>query len=175
MKKFFNIFLVLSAVAFMCACSGNDENIIVNNKIAYSSDMEYEKWMGGDKLVKDIAHSGKYSSRLDSNNAYSFGFTQLLSEIGDTIPKVVSVNFWLHYPEIGISSQLVISIDSAGKNIFWLGHPLKDSISQPNQWKEIKTSFTLPENLQPDNKINIYVWSNDKRTFYMDDLTISFP
>lgn len=168
------LLLVLSAMAFMYACS-MEVKTDASKTHSYSSDMEYEKWTGAASLVSDMAHSGKFSCRVDSLNPYSFGFVENLKNINDTILPYTNISVWVNYPATGIKSNLVISIDSSGKNIFWLGIPLKDSITVANQWKEIKATVTLPENVMPDNKIVVYVWSEDKRSFYIDDLKVEFP
>lgn len=174
MKKIANLLMALSAMAFMYACSGNEDIAKTENKLVYSSDMEYEKWMGAQSLVNERAHSGKFSSKVDSNSNYSFGFTEIFKNISDPAPAFANVSVWVNYPVTGIKSTLVVSVDAPDQNFFWFGTELQDSIKVANQWQEIKTLITLPADIKPDYKIVVYVFSNDKKTFYVDDLKVEF-
>lgn len=104
----------------------------------------------------------------------SFGYHGKLGEIADTMPLSVDVSLWLFYPQTGIKSSLVISIDSSGKDIFWKSIELKDSVVNANLWEEINATFELPKTINGDENLKIYVWSIDKRSFYMDDLNLKF-
>jgi len=174
MKKITNLLLALSAMAFMYACSGNKDEKKSENQHVYSSDMEYEKWINNQSLVNDRAHSGKFSSKVDSSNNYSFGFTENFKNISDTLPAFANISVWVNYPVTGIKSTLVVSVDAPDQNIFWSGTELLDSVKVANQWKEIKSLITLPAAIKPDYKISVYVWSNDKKAFYVDDLKVEF-
>lgn len=178
MKKLRILALISCTVIMLSACSGG-KNGKDNNKnkpgyTSFSSDLEATSWMNQNTLTRELAHSGKFSSRVDSLAQYSFGFVNSFMNISDTLPEKVDVDFWLFYPQTGIKSNLVISIDSVEKNIFWAGIDLKDSVTTPNQWKEIKATVKLPTNIMPTDKIKVYVLNNDKRALYIDDLTVTF-
>jgi hypothetical protein len=173
MKKNLAYLLVLCVIAFLSACSGNKSNLEPGTK-KISSNLEDLSWMNQFTLVKDVAHSGRFSSKLDSVNQFSFGYSGTFNSISDTLPASVDVSVWVYYPQTGINGSIVISIDSVNKNIYWKGIPLKDSIKTANQWQEVKGSFEIPKKIMPTDNVKIYVWSSDKRSFYMDDLTLLF-
>jgi len=175
--KNLNIFVVLSCIIILfSACSGNKKDNDKNRPgvVVFSNNLETSGWINQHTLTKEAAHSGKFSSRVDSVSQYSFGFADCFSNISDTLPEKVDVDFWILCSQKEIKSNLVVSIDSIGKNIFWYGIDLKDSVQTPNQWKELKTTINLPANIMMTDKISIYVWSNDKRPFYIDDLKVIF-
>jgi len=175
MKKFIILAVIICAVLLIAACSGGkDKDAKVPGVTTFTNDMESTGWINQYTLSKEIAHSGKFSSRIDSIMQYSFGFSEFFKNISDTLPEQVNIDLWLLYPQTGINSTLVVSIDSIGKSIFWTGQELKDSVKTANQWKEVKTSFTLPVNIMPTDKISIYVWNKDKKAFYIDDMKVSF-
>lgn len=177
MKNLKILSVIICAMILFSACSGNKEEVKNENKPVagvFSSDLEATGWMNQFTLCKDVAHSGRYSSRVDSVNQFSFGFREFASIIGDTIPKKVDIDFWMLCLQTGIKSTLVLSIDSVDKNIFWHGIELADSVKTPNKWQEIKTTVDLPENIMATDKISIYVWNKEKRTFYIDDLKVTF-
>jgi len=139
-----------------------------------SSDLENISWMNQYTLVKDVARSGRYSSKVDSINRFSFGFSNTFAHINDTLPLNVDVSVWLYYSRKGINSSLVMSIDSAGKNVYWKGIPLKDSIKTAGNWQEIRNTFEIPKRIIPDELLKIYVWNNDKSPFFLDDMKLVF-
>jgi len=176
MKKFIILAVIICAIILIAACSGNKEDKTVNKPgvTSFSNDMETTGWMNQQTLTKETAHSGKFSSRIDSVLPFSFGYADLFKNINDTLPQKVDVDFWILYPQTGIKTNLVVSIDSIGKNIFWTGIELVDSIKTPNQWKEIKGTVNLPANIMATDKISVYVWNNDKKSVYIDDLKVTF-
>ncbi len=177
MKNLKILSVIIGAMILFSACSGNKEEVKNENKAVagvFSSDLEATGWMNLFTLSKDVAHSGRYSSRVDSINQFSFGFREFASIIADTIPKKVDIDFWMLCLQTGIKSTLVLSIDSVDKNIFWHGIELADSVKAPNKWQEIKATVDLPENIMATDKISIYVWNKEKRTFYIDDLKVTF-
>jgi hypothetical protein len=139
-----------------------------------ASNLEDISWMNQSTLSKDVAHSGRFSSKIDSVNQFSFGYSAPFNVISDTLPISVDVSAWIFFPQLKINGSIVISIDSVSKNIFWKGIPIKDSIKYANQWQEIKATFEIPKKILPTDNVKIYVWNDDKRTFYMDDLSLLF-
>ncbi|HOY30605.1 MAG TPA: hypothetical protein PKW80_01880 [Bacteroidales bacterium] len=175
--KTIHIFVVITcAIVLFSACSDNKEEKNENKAgvTCFSSDMENTGWINQTTLTRETAHSGKFSSRVDSVQQYSFGFRDFFKNINDTLPEKVDVSFWILYPQKDIKSTMVISIDSVEKNIFWQGTDLKDSVQVPNQWKEIKTTIELPENIMQTDRIAIYIWGTDKKSFYIDDMKVTF-
>jgi hypothetical protein len=178
MKKLNILFVISCAIILFSACSGNKEekgNITKKPGVSsFSNDLEATGWMNLVTLTKEVAHSGRFASRIDSAMQYSFGFTEYFKNINDTLPEKVDASLWILFPKTGIKCDLVVSIDSVGKNIFWSGLPLGDSITKANEWKEIKASIALPANIMSTDKISIYVFCNEKKTLYVDDLKITF-
>ncbi|MEI6853767.1 MAG: hypothetical protein WCL06_13045 [Bacteroidota bacterium] len=174
MRKNLHYALLLLIILVFAACSGNKSGNNEPGTIALSSDLENICWMNQHTLCKTVVHSGKFSSKLDSVNQFSFGFSNSFNNLSDTLPGSVDVSCWIYYPQIKIKSSIVISIDSVGKNIYWKGFPLNDSIKAANQWQEVKVTFEIPKKVMPTDNVKIYVWNNDKRTFYMDDLKLLF-
>lgn len=171
--------MIFSIIAFFAilftACSGSkDENKKVPGTSVFANDMESTGWINQNTLTQEIAHSGKFSSKLDSVSQFSFGFSDIFKNISDTLPEKVDISFWVFYPQTGITSNIVVNIDSSGKNIYWEGLGIKDSVKVANKWTEVKASFTLTKKILPTDKILIYIWNNDKRTFYIDDLKVTF-
>jgi hypothetical protein len=175
MKRKLQTLIIVFTIALLASCSENKSNNgqAPGTKLV-SNDLENNSWMNQNTLVKDVAHSGRYSSKLDSLNQFSFGFSNNFASISDTLPISVDVSCWLYFPQNGIKTSLVLSVDSANKSIYWKAIILTDSVKTANQWKEIKATLEIPKKIMPTDNLKIYVWSSDKRTFYMDDFSLLF-
>jgi hypothetical protein len=175
MRKNLHYVILLVVMVMFVSCS--EKNKPVEHEpgtILVANDLENMAWINLQTLSKDVAHSGRFSSRLDSLTEFSFGYSNTFSNLSDTLPFSVDVSLWIYYPELKINSSLVISIDSVNKNIFWKGIPLIDSIKTANQWQKINVTFELPKKIMPTDQLRIYVLNNEKRKFYMDDLSLLF-
>ncbi len=169
------LYLSIITLILLSACT-NEKSKIVSEPGAteISSDLENISWMNQYTLVKEVAHSGRFSSKVDSINRFSFGFSNTFMHISDTLPLSVDVSAWIYYSQKDINNSLVLSIDSSGNNIYYKGIPLTDSIKAINTWQQIKTTFELPKRILPSELLKIYVWNNDKNPFYVDDLKLIF-
>jgi hypothetical protein len=174
MKKNLHYALLLVIMVVIAACSENKPAEREPGTMLVANDMENMSWINLQTLSKKMAHSGRFSSKLDSLTEYSFGYSNTFSNLSDTLPFSVDVSVWIYYPQLKIKSSLVISIDSVNKNIYWKGVPLADSIKAANQWQEVKVTFELPKKIMPSDQIRIYVLNNEKSSFYMDDLSLLF-
>jgi hypothetical protein len=176
MKKNLHYLLLLVIVVVFSACSGNKSGNGTGEPGSklITSDLENVSWINQNSLSREKAHSGNFCAKLDTLFPYSFGYQNTFNNLSDTLPSSVDVSVWILYPQLKISGCVVISIDSIGKNIYWKGIQINDSIKTVNQWQEIKVSFEIPKKVMPTDFIKIYVYNTDKRTFYMDDLTLLF-
>jgi hypothetical protein len=170
MKKF--LFLIAVTLIF-AACKNNNSENALGTKV-FQSSLDEQSYMNMQTFSKEVAHSGKISSKIDSLNPYSFGFNNSFASISDTIPVRVDVSFWAYTTKPGINANLVFTIDSVNKGLYWEGVKLHDSIKVANQWKEIKASFKIPKKVLPTDIVKIYVWSMDPAKCYIDDMKFVF-
>jgi hypothetical protein len=176
MKKNLPYLLLLVIIIVFSACSGNksDKGAGEPGSRLVSCDMENLGWMNLQTLSKDVAHSGKFATKVDSLNEYSFGLSNTFNNLSDSLPTSVDVSMWMFFTQLKTKSSVIISIDSVNKNIFWKGISITDSIKAASQWQEIKVNFEIPKKIMPTDNIKIYVWNNEKRAIYMDDLKLLF-
>jgi hypothetical protein len=141
----------------------------------FTTEMYPDCWINHQTLQQKIVLSGPYASRVGKPNPYSYGYRERLGDIDSLLPRRVMIGFWVFYPIKGISTDLVVSVDSLEKNRFWAGVSLKDSINKASEWQQINCKLTLPRRkLRPDDKISIYLWNKDSTAVFMDDLMVTF-
>jgi hypothetical protein len=171
---------LLGGMLFAASCSF-DENENSNTVDStektirtYQTDMYPDCWTTESSLQKAVVHTPPFASRVDTAFPFSYGFISYFRDISDVRPQRVSVNFWTLFPKTGANANLVVTIDSVTKTIFWQSLPLMDSVKKASEWKNINCRVALPGNVGPDDKIRIYVWCPDKQEIFVDDLTVKF-
>jgi len=116
------------------------------NAVAFIPEME-----GGPIFQKRIGDIGKY--RNLKSVTLKFNINQ-----ADSIKGLVGV----------------IQIKDNDKQVIWEGLLIKQALI-PNQWNTVELHHSFPEVLKnEDFLVNIYIWNNRKRKFYIDNFQITF-
>lgn len=169
------IFISLIVLTLISCSKKKDGKASENAKLVFTSNMDcFDCWANTNTLKQGIAHSGRFSSRLDSTVEFSYSFVQQYKNLNSGKAKKVNVKIWGYFPNADIRAQLVISIDSVNKNKFWESAKLDDKIKNANTWTEVTFSAALPLNISENDVLKVYVWNPKKRTFYVDDMEVSF-
>lgn len=159
-------FAIMSVMLFSCSNAGK--------QIKITNDMEDSKTWGVSKaVVKDVAHSGDYSCKLDSANAYSTGFQSVFNKIMDVVPKEVKVKIWVYSLQPDPDATIVLSVSNNGQTKFWKNSALL-GVKNVKEWTEVRAAFELPANLDIKDEVSVFVWNPNKQKLYVDDLNISF-
>jgi hypothetical protein len=88
--------------------------------------------------------------------------------------KSVTLKFNLHQADSIKGFVSVVQINDNDKQVIWEGLIVKQSII-PNQWNTIELQHSFPEAIKnEDFLVNIYIWNNRKRQFYINDFQITF-
>jgi len=88
--------------------------------------------------------------------------------------KSVNLKFNLNQADSIKGLVCVIQIKDNDKQAIWEGLTIKQPLN-PNQWNTIELHHSFPEVLKnEDFFVNIYIWNNRKRKFYIDDFQITF-
>lgn len=126
-------------------------------------------------VSKDKALSGKFSCKLSKDIEFGISASKLVKDIPTfNNLKNISVKFNAFFEKENPDALYVLSINDAnGKNIFWDGKPIP--FSETNDWSEAVVDFVVPaEFLNSENQIGVYPWNRNKKTFYLDDITIDY-
>lgn len=121
------------------------------------------------------ALSGKQSCKLSSDIEFGISANKPVRDIPDFINlKNISIKYNALFGNENPDALYVLSIDDAkGKSIFWDGKSIP--FSKTNDWLESSIEFSVaPEFLNPDNNIVVYPWNRNKKTFYIDDISIEY-
>jgi hypothetical protein len=177
MKSQFNLFYTLLSVSAIVFASCAEEK---KNDLAFFNDLENVKgWTGGQNnehtIIKGVGHSGQYLSRTDSVYQYGFGFKLNLSDLSEQPIKKIKAITWINVSDIRSDAGLVITLDSAGKNILWTSKSIKDFVKKTDEWTEVSSEVEFPQmKTSKDYSVTAYIWNTGKFPVLSDDCSIEF-
>lgn len=77
------------------------------------------------------------------------------------------------YPKTLSSALIVTQLSRDGEQIDWFGEKLETQIERTNAWNKIEYLKNYYD-LQPNDKLRIYIWNNGKMSMNIDDIKIDF-
>ena len=167
--------VLIGTVIIVAGCSSNN---IKQSGLVYFNDFESIKGWGGDmsRLTDYKAHSGHYSSFVDSINPYSYTFKLLFKDISPDKIKGVNYSVWCYADAIPVKGTIVVSAGTnSGSPIFWNGNNLDNYITEAGQWVKIKAHVDIdPKAVTPGNEFGFYLTNSSKAAVFADDFTLEF-
>lgn len=171
MKRIVFYLTIISVVFMMTNCSSPQEPTIIKNDMDVINGWEMNYY-----TISELkAHSGKFSSKIDSTNQFSVAYKDLLKNMkpeGEVITKI-RFSAWVLVETVPSSVSLVGALgDGINKPIAWVGYDVKDKIKTPNEWVKIEGDINVPENYADNIKFNAYLFSANKEVAFVDDFEI---
>jgi hypothetical protein len=129
-------------------------------------------------ISSEKAFSGKQSIRLSPEDEYSLAFTKDISALDGK--WLMGINFSARFSgkkEDLKEAMVVVSVsDKEGKQtLFWQGEPLAEAIGANNpDWEPLTFHFTPTFEVGNGSSLKIYIWNKAKKTFFVDDVSISY-
>lgn len=169
------VFITLSAIALLASCSSKEQKE-VKPEIVFTNHAEPEEWVNmGTIRETPNAHSGRFVSFIDSVTPYSLGIIKQIKDLTTQPVDSVTISYWAFLKNINTGAQTVCSLDDPnGKNVLWVGNPLKGKVKEANKWVEVKETFKFPANIDKQSKLALYVWNTSKKEILVDDFQITF-
>jgi 4-amino-4-deoxy-L-arabinose transferase-like glycosyltransferase len=155
--------------------------LIYEKKIKIVNDMESDTLAGWSinplSLVKDKAQSG-IRSNLVNAGGYSVTYIKPLKEIANdsSLWVDVSASCWAYLSE-KIDAQIVVSYETNdGKTITWRGNPLTKDLKKYGHWGKVvyDNRFNIPPNSVNNTLFKIYIWNDQSKPIYIDDIDVKF-
>lgn len=126
-------------------------------------------WKNLKTVVEGVAHSGRFSSKIDSIEQFSMVFEDQLSNLDSKMPK--KVNFSAFGSAVKPNTPVLIVLSVSSDKVYKTASA--DSLfTTLNEWKPINAQFELPDNLAGDDILKVYVWNRQKGEFLVDDIKV---
>ncbi len=121
-----------------------------------------------------FSHSGNKCVQLNKDNLYGPTYSCLIGDIGSGNFKFLKVTGWVRIETPNAKMQIVCSVDSADKTVYWDEVDNRVVNAKPGEWKKLEKTFDLSKVNSQSNKLNIYPMHDGEGNSYIDDLTFSF-
>ncbi len=168
-----NLLVIIAILSLFFSCAKENKT---KDPLYYSNDLENTiGWNDHASLtVGDDAHSGKVFSKTTAEFPYSYGFHRTLKDISEKRVKKAEFSAWVNTSTANSKGNLVLAIDTANNNIFWVGTDLKTLNVTPGKWFQVKGKATLPLNISKSADLKVYFWNTGKDAVLVDDFEITF-
>ncbi len=115
-----------------------------------------------------------YAFYVDTLKEYSFGFQLNYEQVKVNNFKEIQASCRGLIYQLPSKIQLVIELKKNGNTIFWQSELFEKHINQVNKWGNITFSIRIPDNIDKQSNILVYVWNPSKENALFDSLNISF-
>ena len=173
--------LILLSFTFISSCitplSENDnepEMVIFSTNLEQPDTLMAEDpitWGNLQTVVEGKAFSGTKACKLDQRNEFSVVFEQKFGYIAEENPKRLTFETMIYSTEPFPTGFIVASID---KIDYYRNYPITEFIPTGNKWEKVRVTFTLPDSLNPSDKLKVYLWNKNKSEFWADDFSLEF-
>lgn len=126
-------------------------------------------WKNLKTVVEGVAHSGNFSSKIDSVNQFSLVFEDKLSNLNEGFPK--SINYSAYACALKPNTKVLVVV-SVNSDKFYKAYAMDTLFTTLNEWKQINATFELPDNLNSDDILKAYVWNKNIGELLIDDFKV---
>jgi len=159
----------------------DDSKDNMQQQLIFYNDMETKDtaWLNSNTQVNEVAHSGRYASKVNKDSWYSTCFRKRLSEVPYNKNAFIRASGWFFVPKRGNHSYFAISYATDGKSINFNPFDLDGYTQHFNQWEFHVFEMYMPKfpkkiEEDPTAQIEFYYFNNSATSCYVDDLKIEF-
>ncbi len=148
-----------------------------HKKVKHSFNQDFEKtfgWYHGTKLTKGKGHSGNYFTHAGPGQEYSQAFSSILGDITQNPIRRIDMGAWIRISEPSAIARLVLSIESKDSTVFWQAIDTEPASPKPGEWTRFFFTYDLPEGMQSDYTVKMFLWNQSNKTVDADDFDIHF-
>ena len=143
--------------------------------LTYTNDFENEQQTSSKLTSDQIAHSGMYSLKARPQEEYVGTFYRFMWEFAFRYPKQVRVQLWVNKPfEAPTGAFIVFSIEKDGKPVKWVSTAFDRFIIPAKRWTKLESIFSVPEKIDGEYRMMVYIWNFRHKPLYIDDIKISY-
>jgi hypothetical protein len=169
--KTFLLFLSIITIGFITSCSESNNSL----SLYYITFDDISGYYDHSTIKSNtLSHSGSKCVQLNKDFIYGPTFSKKINDIKPSIINKLTVSGWVKSDSKNGSMQLVCSIDSVDKTIFWNSIDSKTLTGKHDEWKQMSITFDLTKVNNGNNKLNIYPMHTGEGNSYLDDLEFSF-
>lgn len=141
----------------------------------FSTENDFESlkpfWNETPNKSNEQANSGVFSEKLGE---FSVNCSVLLDSLLTDSAQQIMISPKLKIFAINSSEcNLVIALDSDGKQYFWKGYDLSKYVkSKAGWWSASLNEIIERSEIQKNSKLKVYIWNNKKNEIYIDNFNV---
>lgn len=149
---------------------------ITNKDPIFETSVDFEKtpdslWQNVNP-ISDFSYDSNYSGHLTNEIVYGLTYkTKDFPELETENRTLLFSSFFLRNSIV--DSEIVVSINSNGQNLFYKSTSLKNMIKAEGKWENVSLIFQLPKLQSEDYEFAIYIWNPGESELYYDDFSFS--
>ena len=168
-----NIIMAISLSILMAACSSNSNNSNLN--VSNNIDDLVHWGLSSSNILSGDAHSGLYSTKVDSLNPFSVTFQKKLTDISKTKITKIEYQAWVKTSILPKKIYFVCSVElENGEHILYEGTQIDKQVLKVNEWTLVKGFLDLTKEVPANTIVKIYFHSPEKESAVIDDYEINF-
>jgi len=150
-------------------------NMIDKRERLFSTENDFESlkpyWNETPNKSNEQANSGAFSEKLGE---FSVNCSVLLDSLLPDSAKQIVISPKLKIFAVNSSEcNLVISLDSGGKQYFWKGYDLNKYVkSKAGWWSASLNEIIERSEIQKNSTMKVYIWNNKKNEIYIDNFEV---
>ncbi len=125
--------------------------------------------------IDSIKYGGKKAYLMNEHQEYSFAFTKSLSYLLTHENNFIDISLKVYSLDNYNDIALVASLDDKDGNIHWSATNFNTFISDTLEWTTVTHSIKMSDipSIKNSVQLKVYIWNNGKRSFVVDDFTIT--
>jgi hypothetical protein len=166
---------LLLATAFLLAgiaCSNQ-------KKVALRFVADYEQVQGwfDVPLEAGVAHSGRFSHKVERNQEFSHGFALPLAQLDTAAWQTVTATAWVNCIDMTdpVLFTLDLMIPSENEHLQTVYYNIQSDVNrQPGIWQKVSVQMKVPNERRTEGAVlKAYFWNNRQQQFWIDDFTLT--
>lgn len=125
------------------------------------------------KLTETYKYSGKKSAIIDSSAPYALTYQKYGRDLPGTGYRWMNCSFRLLSQGGPLSALMVMEVNRNKENLSYFTSDIGEFELESGSWNKVTFSRLLPDDLQADDEIKMYIWNKDQQSFFVDDFCIS--
>lgn len=149
----------------------NDRQL-TGTSVLYKYLADFESRQLFPNLSREEFSIGRGSAKLDKFNKFTDAVEICVDSSWINKNVLLQVNAMVYAKNPKADAELVVSIDRWGKNYHWKSINSKDMIRKKRRWMPLMLTLPLPDDIQPNDIIKVFLMNQSEHEIYMDNTDI---
>jgi hypothetical protein len=155
---------------------------LVSNEQKWNKKELYHKKLNFDKAAPDehfnnlsdeVSYNGTNSSKTDSSNKFSDGFTYRIDDsLLNNKSSLVIFKAMVYSENLYADANVVISFENNSIPYSYLYMNVQDAIKTTKEWTPVYFTAPVPKDIKKDDLLKCYLWNLGNYPVYIDEMEL---